>query len=84
VELDPEWVVVDEHHLAREIRFPNFRTAFEFVRQVAELADAANHHPDIHLAWGRVQITIWTHSIGGLSESDFVLAARVDRLLAAA
>ena len=83
-ELDPEWSIVDGHHLAREFRFPDFRTAFEFVCRVAEIAEAADHHPDIHLAWGRVGLTIWTHSIGGLSENDFILAARIDRLLTSA
>jgi len=73
------WMVVDGHHLAREFRFDDFRQALAFVNRVGELAEAEDHHPDIRLAWGRVAIEIWTHSIGGLSENDFVLAAKIDR-----
>jgi 4a-hydroxytetrahydrobiopterin dehydratase len=74
------WRVVEEHHLEKEYRFRNFREALDFTNQVGELAEAQNHHPDIHLAWGRVRVTIWTHKIDGLTESDFVFAAKTDRL----
>jgi 4a-hydroxytetrahydrobiopterin dehydratase len=83
-ELGGEWRIVDEHHLERNYRFPDFRTALAFVNRVGELAEQVQHHPDIHLAWGKVQVTVWTHKIDGLTESDFVFAAKTDRLLAPA
>jgi 4a-hydroxytetrahydrobiopterin dehydratase len=76
----PGWEVVDEHHLRREFRFKNFREALDFVNRVGELAEEQAHHPDIELGWGRVGIVIFTHKIDGLTESDFILAAKVDRL----
>ena len=79
-ELKPEWKVVGEHHLEREFKFKNFREALDFTNRVGELAEAQGHHPDIFLAWGQVKVTICTHKIDGLTESDFVLAAKVDRL----
>lgn len=74
------WQVVDGHHLDKQYRFKDFRQALAFVNQVGELADAVNHHPDLCLGWGRVQVTLWTHKIGGLSETDFIFAAKVDAL----
>ena len=76
----PEWEVVEEHHLKREFRFGNFREALAFVNRVGELAEEQGHHPDIAFGWGRAEITIFTHKIDGLTESDFILAAKVDRL----
>ena len=74
------WRVVDEHHLEKEYKFKNFREALDFTNKVGELAETQNHHPDIHLAWGKVRLTMWTHKIDGLMESDFVFAAKADRL----
>lgn len=74
------WRVVDGHHLEKGFAFPDFREALAFTNRVGELAEEQGHHPDIHLAWGRVRIRIWTHTIDGLAEGDFVLAARIDRL----
>jgi len=76
----PGWQVVDEHHVTRSFKFKNFRTALEFVNRVGELAEQQGHHPDLFLAWGRVDVTTWTHKINGLTESDFILAAKIDRL----
>jgi 4a-hydroxytetrahydrobiopterin dehydratase len=76
----PGWVVVDEHHLFKAFKFPDFRTALEFVNRVGELAEEQGHHPDLYLAWGKVEVKIWTHKIDGLTESDFILAAKIDRL----
>jgi 4a-hydroxytetrahydrobiopterin dehydratase len=76
----PEWRVVDEHHLEREFRMGNFREALDFVNRVGALAEEQGHHPDIELGWGRVGVKIFTHKIDGLTESDFILAAKVDRL----
>jgi 4a-hydroxytetrahydrobiopterin dehydratase len=79
----PDWEVVEGHHLRREFRFRNFREALDFVNRVGELAEEQGHHPDVEFGWGRAAITIFTHKIDGLTESDFVLAAKVDRLYAA-
>ncbi len=76
----PDWNVVNEHHISRRFSFPDFRTALAFTDQVGALAEEQGHHPDIFLAWGKVEITIWTHKIDGLTESDFILAAKIDRL----
>lgn len=75
------WHVVNGHHLEKEYKFPDFRGALEFTIKVGELAEQQWHHPDIYLAWGKVGITIWTHKIDGLTESDFILAAKIDTLL---
>jgi 4a-hydroxytetrahydrobiopterin dehydratase len=79
-ELGADWRVVEEHHLEKEFKFKNFRDALAFTNRVGELAERVNHHPDIFLAWGRVKLTLWTHSIGGLSEGDFIFAAKVEAL----
>jgi len=76
----PEWTVTNEHHLHREYRFPDFKQALAFVNRVGEVAEEQGHHPDIMLAWGKVGVTLWTHKIDGLTESDFVMAAKIDRL----
>lgn len=76
----PGWEVVNEHHLRREFRFPDFRTALDFVNRVGAIAEEQGHHPDLLLQWGKVEVTIFTHKVDGLTESDFVLAAKIDRL----
>jgi len=75
------WKVVDEHHLERMYKFPDFKSALAFVNKVGALAEEQGHHPDIFLAWGKVGITTWTHKVDGLTESDFILAAKIDRLI---
>jgi len=77
-ELGEGWRVVEEHHLEKEYRFKDFRTALAFTNRVGELAEAQGHHPDIYLAWGKVRLVIWTHKINGLTESDFIFAAKAD------
>ena len=74
------WTVVDEHHLKKAYTFPDFAQALAFVNKVGALAEEQGHHPDVYLAWGKVEITLWTHKIDGLTESDFILAAKVDQL----
>ena len=74
------WAVVEEHHLTKSFKFPNFREALAFLNRVGELAEEQGHHPDLTLVWGRVDVAIWTHKIDGLTESDFILAAKIDRL----
>ena len=79
-QLGGDWKVVNEHHLERESKFKNFLDALAFTNKVGALAEKQNHHPDIYLAWGKVKLTLWTHKIDGLTESDFVFAAKVDQL----
>jgi 4a-hydroxytetrahydrobiopterin dehydratase len=76
----PQWKVAAGHHITRSFAFPDFRQALVFVNKVGELAESQGHHPDILLSWGKAEITIWTHKINGLTESDFVLAAKIDKL----
>ena len=75
------WEVVDEHHLLKSYAFPDFKTALDFVNRAGEIAEAEGHHPDLYLSWGKVGVKIWTHKIDGLTESDFILAAKLDELL---
>jgi len=79
-QLGPAWDVVDGHHLTKEYKFRDFRQALDFTNRVGELAESVGHHPDIFLAWGRVQLTVWTHKVDGLTDTDFVFAAKADRL----
>ena len=78
----PQWSVVNEHHITREFKFKDFKQALDFVNKVGALAEEQGHHPDILLAWGKAGITLWTHKIDGLTESDFIMAAKIDRLAA--
>jgi 4a-hydroxytetrahydrobiopterin dehydratase len=80
-ELGGGWSVVDEHHLEKEFRFPDFAQALAFTNRVGAVAEEQNHHPDILLGWGNARVTIWTHAVDGLTRSDFVLAAKIDRSL---
>jgi len=76
----PEWDVVDGHHITRAFAFPDFAQALEFANKVGAIAEAQGHHPDILLSWGKAAVTTWTHKINGLTESDFILAAKIDKL----
>jgi 4a-hydroxytetrahydrobiopterin dehydratase len=80
-QLPTGWQVRDEHQLEKEFTFKDFRDALAFTNRVGELAEAQGHHPDIYLAWGKVKLTIWTHQVDGLTESDFIMAAKADRLM---
>ncbi len=82
--LGGDWNVVEQHHLEKVYKFDDFRQALDFTVRVGEMAEQQDHHPDLYLTWGRVKITIWTHKIDGLTESDFVFAAKADALLAPA
>jgi 4a-hydroxytetrahydrobiopterin dehydratase len=79
-QLGADWKVVDSHHLEKEFKFGNFRQALDYTNKVGELAEAQGHHPDIFLSWGRVKLKVWTHKIDGLTESDFIFAAKVEQL----
>lgn len=76
----PQWRVVNGHHITREFKFPDFKQALAFVNKVGNIAEEQGHHPDIFLTWGKAQVTTWTHKIDGLTESDFILAAKIDRI----
>src|SRR5208283_4604294 len=76
----PQWNIIEEHHLDREYKFPDFAKALEFVNRVGALAEEQGHHPDILLAWGKAEVTLWTHKVNGLTESDFIMAAKIDRI----
>src|SRR2546423_10557166 len=78
-EIDPAWDVARDR-LERTFRFPDFRQALAFTNRVGELAEQESHHPDLALSWGKVTVELSTHSVGGLSENDFILAAKIDRL----
>ncbi len=80
-ELGGDWKIVDGHQLEKEYKFRNFREALTFTNKVGELAESQGHHPDIYLAWGLVKLTVWTHKVDGLTESDFILAAKADKLV---
>ena len=77
-QLDGGWSVHNEHHLEKAYKFKNFREALDFTNRVGELAEQQGHHPDIFLTWGEVRLQIWTHKIDGLTESDFIFAAKAD------
>jgi len=74
------WNVVEEHHLFKSFKFPDFSKALDFVNKVGAIAEEQGHHPIITLAWGKAEITIYTHKINGLTESDFILAAKIDTI----
>lgn len=81
----PEWRVTEVQgvkHLEREFRFPDFVSAMAFAQRVGELAEQEQHHPDLHVAWGKVRVEVWTHKISGLHANDFILAAKTDELFA--
>lgn len=80
-QISPEWLVVERHHLEREISLPSFRKAMALANQIAEVAEQQRHHPDLLVAWGRLKVTLFTHAIGGLHQNDFIMAARIDALL---
>jgi 4a-hydroxytetrahydrobiopterin dehydratase len=76
----PYWKVIAGHHLAKSFLFPDFKSALEFVNRIGALAEDQGHHPDLCLSWGKVDIQIYTHKIDGLSENDFILAAKIDEV----
>jgi 4a-hydroxytetrahydrobiopterin dehydratase len=80
--LGADWQVVEGHHLEKQFKFRDFREALAFTNMVGDLAERMNHHPDILLSWGKARVTIWTHKINGLTESDFIFAAKIEDELA--
>ncbi len=76
----PEWDIVDGHHLHRRWKMPDFKLALALVNRIGEIAEAENHHPNISFTWGDVEVEIFTHKVNGLTESDFILAAKLSEL----
>lgn len=76
----PEWDVVDGHHLVRDYKFADFAQALAFTNSAGQIAEEQGHHPEITVGWGHANVEIWTHKINGLTESDFILAAKLDRI----
>jgi 4a-hydroxytetrahydrobiopterin dehydratase len=75
------WMLADDaKSISKKVNFPDFKSALDFVNQIGELAETNDHHPNLKLGWGYVNITFSTHSIRGLSENDFILAAKIDEL----
>ncbi len=79
-QINEDWEVVDDHHLERKFDFDDFQQALDFINDVGELAENENHHPDLYLTWGEAKVTIWTHSVDGLTEADFIFAAKTDEI----
>ncbi len=79
-ELTRDWEIFDSNRMRYEFTFPDFKAAMHFVDKVARLAESEGHHPDIHIRYSRVMIELSTHTIGGLSENDFILAAKIENL----
>jgi 4a-hydroxytetrahydrobiopterin dehydratase len=78
----PHWKVVEAHRIMRTYTFSDFKQALAFVNRAGAVAEEQGHHPDILLGWGKAEVTTWTHKIDGLTESDFILAAKIDKLYA--
>ena len=76
----PEWELIDDKSIHREFEFPDFKDALDFANRVGEIAEQEGHHPDLAVGWGHCNITLTTHAIGGLSENDFILAAKINEL----
>ena len=80
-QLGGDWNLIEQHHLEKEYKFPDFQQALDFTNRVGAIAEEQNHHPDILTSWGTTKVTIWTHKIDGLTESDFYFAAKCDAAL---
>ena len=79
-ELGQSWELAEGKRIEKSFRFKNFKEALAFVERVGTMAESEGHHPDVFLSWGLVRIALWTHKIGGLSESDFIIAAKCDKI----
>ena len=75
------WQVVENKKIKKEFKFKNFKEALAFVNNIAGIAEAESHHPDIYIFYNRVNIELWTHAVNGLSENDFIVAAKIDKLV---
>lgn len=78
--ISSDWIVVDNTKLSREFFLVSYRHTIDFANRIADLAEQEGHHPVLHIYFGRAVVELWTHSISGLSENDFILAAKIDKL----
>jgi len=76
----PGWEVIG-NHIEKTFTFPNFVEAMRFANRIADIAEAENHHPDLHISWGKVNVELSTHKVNGLSSNDFIIAAKINRLI---
>ena len=74
------WKICENHHLSKKFKFADFNSALDFINKIAKICDVENHHPNIEFSWGYAIITIYTHAIDGLSENDFILASKIDKI----
>jgi 4a-hydroxytetrahydrobiopterin dehydratase len=81
-QLEPGWASVRDHHLRKTYKLRDFKSALAFIDRIGAMAEEQGHHPDLQLSWGKAVVEIWTHKIDGLTESDFIFAAKCDRLYA--
>jgi 4a-hydroxytetrahydrobiopterin dehydratase len=79
-QISSDWKVIDNSKISKEFMFVNYRHTIDFVNKVAEIAESEGHHPVLHIFFGRAVVELWTHSVNGLSENDFILAAKIDKL----
>lgn len=79
----PDWSLLrdNEHKLRRQFKFKNFKEAMDFVNKVAKIAESEGHHPDIYVFYNKVQLDLFTHAVGGLSENDFIMASKIDSIV---
>ena len=82
METHPDWNIVDEHHLEREWKFPDFASALEFVNTVGAICEAQDHHAEFTLSWGNVTIRTWSHDVDGITSRDYQLATAIDEVIA--
>jgi 4a-hydroxytetrahydrobiopterin dehydratase len=76
----PKWSIIENREIIRKFKLKNFASALAFVNKVGEIAESEGHHPDIKFGWGYVEITLTTHAVNGLSENDFIMASKIDRI----
>jgi 4a-hydroxytetrahydrobiopterin dehydratase len=74
------WRIQNDERLLKSFKFTDFKSSLELANEIGELAERENHHPDLHVRWGELGIELWTHAVGGLTESDFILAAKIDKI----
>lgn len=77
------WILIKDgtHKITKQFKFEDFKKAMEFVNKIADLAESEGHHPDIKIVYNKVQLDLFTHAVGGLSENDFIMAAKINELL---
>jgi 4a-hydroxytetrahydrobiopterin dehydratase len=78
--ISKDWQVTDDNKITREFFFVSYKHTIDFVNKVAAIAEEEGHHPVLHIYFGRAVAELWTHSINGLSENDFILAAKIDKI----